>query len=231
MKISAQTLSVLKNFSSINGNILVKQGSTISTISPLKNILASAQVKEKFSQEFAIYDLSQFLGAISLFEDPEFDFRENYVVISSGKRSIKYFYANKNTIIVPPNKEINLPSEDVRFEMTAADISEMLKAASILQLPEVVIESDGTDTRLLATDTKNNSSNSFELSSWAAINNDTFRMVFKADNMKLISGDYSVIISSKGLAQFTNKTESGLLMKLKLKYFIATEASSNYKSI
>ena len=224
MKISNQTLSILKNFSSINGNILVKQGSSLSTISPLKNILASANVKEQFSQEFAIYDLSQFLGAISLFEDPEFDFRETYVVISSGKRSIRYFYANKNTIIVPPNKEITLPSEDMRFNMSASDISEMLKAAAILQLPEVVIESDGVDTRLLTTDTKNSSSNSYELSSWAAINNDEFRMVFKTDNMKLISGDYSVIISSKGLGEFTNEA-------LNLKYFIATEAASNYKSI
>jgi hypothetical protein len=221
MKISSQTLSILKNFSSINGNILVRAGSTLSTISPQKNILASAVVSENFPNTFAIYDLGQFLGAISLFEDPDFDFTDKFVNISSGKRSIKYWFAEPSMIIAAPEKKLQLPTEEVTFDASATSISEVLKAASVLQAPEIAVVSDGTtNTQLVATNVKNDTSNEYHVDVGQA-NSAKFRMVFKSENLKLISGDYKVSISSKGMGKFANE-------KAGLEYFIATESSSKY---
>lgn len=221
MKISSQTLSILKNFASINGNILVRAGSTLSTISPQKNILASAVVSENFPTTFAIYDLGQFLGAISLFEDPDFEFSDKFVTISSGKRSIKYWFAEPSMIVAAPDKKLNLPTEDVKFDATASNISEVLKAASVLQAPEVAVVSDGSsNTQLVATNVKNDTSNEYHVD----VGNSSsakFRMVFKSENLKLIGGDYKVTISSKGMGKFANE-------KAGLEYFIATESSSKY---
>ena len=223
MKISQQTLSILKNFSTINGNILVRAGSTLSTISPQKNILASAQVSENFPTTFAIYDLGQFLGAISLFDDADFDFTEKYVTISSGSRSIRYWYAAPEMIISAPDKKLTLPTEDVKFDATASNISEVLKAASVLQAPEIAVVSDGTNnTQLVATNVKNDTSNEYHVDVGIA-NSAKFRMVFKSENLKLIGGDYKVAISSKGMGHFKNE-------KAGLEYFIATESSSKYQA-
>ena len=221
MKISQQTLSILKNFSTINGNILVRAGSTLSTISPQKNILASAVVSENFPNTFAIYDLGQFLGAISLFEDPDFEFTDKFVNISSGKRSIKYWFAEPSMIIAAPEKKLQLPTEEVTFDASATSISEVLKAASVLQAPEIAVVSDGTtNTQLVATDVKNDTSNEYHVDV-GQVNSAKFRMVFKSENLKLISGDYKVSISSKGMGKFANE-------KAGLEYFIATESSSKY---
>lgn len=221
MKISTQTLSILKNFASINGNILVRAGSTLSTISPQKNILASAVVAENFPSSFAIYDLGQFLGAISLFEDPDFNFTDKYVTISSGARSIRYWFAEPSMIIAAPEKKLSLPTEDVVFDASATAIQEVLKAASVLQAPEIAVVSDGeTNTQLVATNVKNDTSNEYHVDV-GQVNTNKFRMVFKSENLKLIGGDYKVSISSKGMGRFHNE-------KAGLEYFIATEASSKF---
>ena len=223
MKISQQTLSVLKNFASINGSILIRAGSTVATISPQKNILASAQVTENFPVTCAIYDLGQFLGAISLFDDPDFDFTDKYVTISSGTRSIRYWYAEPSMIVSAPEKKLTLPTEDVKFDATASNISEVLKAASVLQAPEVAVVSDGTNnTQLVALNVKNDTSNEYHVD--VGTNSSAkFRMVFKSENLKLMGGDYKVAISSKGMGHFKNE-------KAGIEYFIATEASSKYQA-
>jgi hypothetical protein len=224
MKISQQTLSILKNFASINGNILIRAGSNISTISPQKNILSNANVTESFPVQFAIYDLSQFLSAISLFEDPDFDFNESYVTISSGRRSIKYFYAEPSMILASPDKKLTLPTTEVDFVATAGNISEVLKASAVLQTPEIVVscDEDSTQIELIATAVNNNTSNRYAVAVDAS-SEDTFRMVFKSENLKLIPGDYRVSISAKGMGRFFNE-------KLGLEYFIATETTSKYGS-
>lgn len=221
MKISSQTLSILKNFASINGNILVRAGSTLSTISPQKNILASAVVAENFPTQFAIYDLGQFLGAVSLFEDPDFNFTDKYVTISNGARSIRYWFAEPSMIIAAPDKKLSLPSEDVVFDASATSIQEVLKAASVLQAPEIAVVSDGaTNTQLVATNVKNDTSNEYHVDV-GQVNANKFRMVFKSENLKLINGDYKVSVSAKGMGRFHNE-------KAGLEYFIATEASSKF---
>jgi len=223
MKISTNTISLLKNFSSINGNVLVRAGSTLSTISPQKNILATAAVTEQFPVSFAIYDLSQFLGAISLFDDPDFEFSEKYVTISSGKRSVRYWFAEPSMIVAAPEKKLVLPTAEVEFEATAANISEVLKAASVLQAPEIAVVSDGTtNIQLVATNVKNDTANEYHVDVNES-SKDKFRMVFKSENLKLISGDYKVSVSSKGMGRFLNE-------KASLEYFIATETSSKYSA-
>lgn len=224
MKISKQTIDVLNNFASINPSIVVKSGvAALSTISPQKNILATAQVVEKFDSGFAIYDLKQFLSAISLFDDPDFTFEDKYVTISHGRRNVKYFYADPSMITVPPDKEYTQPKTEVEFEITAAQLAEILKAASILQAPEIAVRSDGKNkTKVVATTVKNSTSNEFDVEV-DHTSDVPFQMVFKSENLKMMPGDYKVAISSKGLGQFVSD-------KLQARYFIATETSSKYGS-
>jgi hypothetical protein len=221
MKISAQTIALLKNFSSINSSIAVKKGSTLKTITEQNNILAVATVPEEFDTGFAIYDLSQFLGAVSLFDDPDFEFEPNFVRIKQGTRSIRYFYAHESMVKAPPDKSIALPKVDVQFVLNEKQLNEILKAASVLQITEIAVMSSGDGkTRIVAIDSKNATSNEFAIE----VDHESeskFRIIFKADNLKMIAGDYVVKISAKGIAQFTNE-------KLGVDYFIATEASSEF---
>lgn len=222
MKISTQTLNVLKNFSSINASILVKPGSVLKTLSPQNNIMAEAAVAEDFPKAFAIYDLSQFLSAVSLFDDPDFDFQESFVKIGSGNRCIRYYFADPSMVKAAGDKKIVLPSKDVSFTITEKQLNEILKAASVLQVPEIAVMSDGdSKTRVVATEVKNNTSNEFSVEVDHESSN-KFKLIFKAENLKMIPGDYLVEICSKGIARFFNE-------KLAVEYFIAIETSSEFK--
>ena len=138
MKLSDSTLTVLKNFAGINNSILVKQGSKLRTISVAKNILAEADISEDFPKDVAIYDLNQFLNGLSLHQDPNLDFtEESYLTIREGKRRVKYFYADPQVIISPPEKEISLPTEDVCFQLESVTLEKLLKAAAVYQLPDL----------------------------------------------------------------------------------------------
>jgi hypothetical protein len=221
MKISATTLNLLKNFAGINASILVKPGSTLKTITPQNNVMAEASVPETFDRGFAIYDLSQFLSAVSLFDDPDFDFQDTYVRINQGNRAIRYFFADPSMVKAAGDKKVALPSIDIEFEISEKQLNEVLKASSVLQVPEIAVVSDGASTtRVKATDTTNNTSNDFSVEVDHSSDN-KFKMIFKAENLKMIAGDYKVAISSRGIAHFKNE-------KLNVEYFIATEKSSEY---
>ena len=138
MKLSDNTLTILKNFAGINNSILVKGGTRLRTISVAKNILAEADITEEFPRDFAIYDLNQFLNGLSLHQDPDLDFQQDsYLSIKEGKRRVKYFFADPNVIIAPPEKEINLPSKDVCFQLDSASLEKLVKAAQVYQLPDL----------------------------------------------------------------------------------------------
>ena len=138
MKLSDSTLTVLKNFAGINNSILVKQGSKLRTISVAKNILAEADISEDFPKDVAIYDLNQFLNGLSLHQDPNLDFSaDSYLTIKEGKRRVKYFFADPQVIIAPPEKEISLPTEDVCFQLESVTLEKLLKAAAVYQLPDL----------------------------------------------------------------------------------------------
>lgn len=221
MKISATTLNLLKNFSGVNASILVKPGSVLKTISPQNNIMAEAQVDEDFETGFAIYDLSQFLSAVSLFADADFDFQDQFVKISSGNRAIRYYFADPSMVKAAGDKKVALPSVDVAFDLSEKQLQDILKAASVLQVPEIAIVSNGAGkTAVKATDTTNNTSNDFSVE--VDHESDTkFKLIFKAENLKMIAGDYKVEICARGIARFYNE-------KLRVEYFIATESKSEY---
>jgi hypothetical protein len=221
MKLSDNTLTLLKNFAGINQSILVKQGNKLRTISIAKNILAEAEISEEFPRDFAIYDLNQFLNGLSLHQDPDLDFTEDsYITIREGKRRVKYFYADPNVIISPPEKEIKLPSEDVCFQLETGSLEKLVKAAAVYQLPDISAIGDAGVIRLVVRDKKNDTSNEYSII--VGETDEQFTFNFKVENIsKIVSGAYDVVVSSKLLSQFTNS-------KHNLSYWIALEPDSTF---
>ena len=221
MKISSQTLQVLKNFASINPNLLVKPGSVLSTISTNKNIFAKATVTEQFPASFAIYDMQQFLGVISIFDDPDFTFGENSVIVSSEGRSVEYVYANQEMVVAPSEgvaEKIAVKNPEITFDLTAQGLNEVIKATAILQLDKINVVSKNGVVSVVVADPKNPSSNKFSLKVNGTSTAD-LAMAFAAENLKLIAGDYKVNISSNGVSSFKND-------KLNLEYFVAADVKS-----
>ncbi len=221
MNLSDKTLTILKNFAGINNSILVKQGNKLRTISVAKNILAEATIEEEFSRDFAIYDLNQFLNGLGLHQDPELDFSENsYLTIREGKRRVKYFFADPQVIISPPEKEITLPSEDVKFQLDTTSLEKLLKAAAVYQLPDLSAVGEAGVVKLVVRDKKNDTSNEFAIVVGETDKNFTFN--FKVENIKIIPTTYTVVVSSKLLSRFTNDDHD-------LKYYIALEPDSTFE--
>jgi len=221
MNLSEKTLTILKNFAGINNSILVKKGNSLRTISVAKNILAEAEIVEDFSRDFAIYDLNQFLNGLGLHQDPDLDFTENsYLTIREGKRRVKYFFADPNVIISPPDKEISLPTEDVHFQLDSVTLEKLLKAAAVYQLPDFSAVGGAGVVKLVVRDKKNDTSNEFAIV--VGETDKEFSFNFKVENIKIIPGAYDVVVSSKLLSQFTNSTYN-------LKYFIALEPDSTFE--
>jgi len=217
MKICDATFDVLKNFSTINQSLAFKSGNVVRTVSPQKNILAQATVSESFPVDFAIYELNQFLGLSTLFEDPDFDFGTARVTIKEGSSKANYTYADPSMITTPPEKNIDLPSQEVTFRLTKDDFKRVLNGAHGLQLPEVVVRGADGNISFVATDTKNPNSNEF--SAEVGTTDSTFQFVFKTENMKFLPDDYGVTISAKGIAHFNGST---------VQYWVATESNSQY---
>ena len=220
MKLSDKTLSVLKNFSTINQSILFKQGTKLRTISVMKNILAEATITEEIPTDFGIYDLSQFLNGLSLHQSPELDFtNEGHVVIKEGRMRSKYFFADPNVIITPPDKAIDLPSEDVSFELRTEQLDKLLKAAAVYQLPDLAVVGGEGVVKILVRDKKNDTSNDFSIV--VGETDKEFSFNFKVENIKILPGTYDVIVSQKLLSRFVSKNHD-------LTYFIALEPDSTF---
>jgi hypothetical protein len=220
MKLSDNTLTILKNFAGINNSILVKEGNRLRTISVAKNILAEADISEEFPRDFAIYDLNQFLNGLSLHQDPDLDFKEeSYLSIREGKRRVKYFFADPNVIIAPPEKEINLPSQDICFQLDSASLEKLVKAAAVYQLPDLSAIGEAGVVKLVVRDKKNDTSNEYAIVVGETDQEFTFN--FKVENIKIIPGAYDVVVSSKLLSQFTNT-------RYNLTYYIALEPDSTF---
>ena len=211
---------VLKNFAGINNSILVKKGSKLRTMSVAKNILAEADITEDFPREFGIYDLNQFLNGLSLHQDPNLDFSEDtYLTIREGKRRVKYFFADPQVIVSPPEKEINLPTQDVCFQIESITLDKLLKAAAVYQLPDLsAVGKDGV-IKLVVRDKKNDTSNEFAIV--VGETDKEFSFNFKVENIRIIPGSYNVVISSKLLSKFSNEN-------LNLVYYIALEPDSTF---
>jgi len=228
MKISKETLDVLKNFASINSNILVTPGNKLKTISNYKNVLAQTTVEEDFTTEFGIWDLNKFLGVVSLFQDPEFEFQEKYVSISGSNSSkVKYFYSEPK-LLTTVTKELKMPPSVVSCQIVESDFKEIQKAASVLQLPDIKIETSKDDVGqivLTVTDRKDPSSNEYSFDVGRQETEEAkFGFYFKVENLKMMSGDYNVEICENSVAKFVNESSD-------LTYWVAMEPDSHYKAL
>ena len=220
MKLSKGTLDILKNFSNINQSICFKEGTELSTLSIQKNILSRANVEEKFPKDFAIYDLSEFLSGLTLFNNPEFVFEnDNFVLIKDDKTVSRYFFADPSTIITPPEKRVDLPSKDVFFTVAWSDLSNIIKAASIYQIADLAVVGDGSEIKLLVSDKKNKTSNSYAVR--VGSTDAKFNFNFKVENLKLLPADYEVTISRQNASLFRDANKD-------LEYLIALEPDSVY---
>lgn len=219
MKLDPRALQILKSFSAINPSIHVKEGKVLSTISPTKTVLARATLTDtEFDSEFAVYDLTRFLGVLSLFDTPELDIDGKTINIS-GKNgdSISYVCADPSNIVTPPDKELKLPSQDVKFTLKEADFTRVIKALSVLGLPEIAVVGDGSKVYLQAADSKNPTGDVYKTP--VGETDKTFRVIFKSENLKILPGEYEVTISNKGLSLFVGPD---------VQYFIAVEGSSKF---
>jgi hypothetical protein len=205
LKLSKFTVDVLKNFASINPNLVIKEGSTFSTIAEAKNIMATVQVPETFSKTFGVYDLNEFISAMGLLEDANIELLDDMAVLSTDSAKVKYRFANPS-VLTTPQKEIKMPSTDIKLAITSNTLNQIRKAASVLGQSVL--------------DPKDASANTYniELSEKHTLNKE-FSLEFLIDNLKLFSGNYNVEISSKLISQWTHA-------EFALTYFIALEKSS-----
>jgi hypothetical protein len=224
MKLSDHTVDVLKNFASINQNLIIKEGSTLTTMSAMKNIVAKAEVEESFDKEVAIYDLNEFLASISLFTSPILDFNEGFVTIkeeNNPKNSLKYFYSDPS-VVTSPNKTITMPSKEVSFKLNGENLNKLKRAAGVIQAPDLVLEKKNTDVFLTVKDKKNDTANTFSIDVDTVADGSDFKFFFKVENLKLMDGDYDVDISSKNISHLASSNKD-------VEYWVALEPESSYE--
>tara|TARA_Y100000389_G_scaffold72636_1_gene69414 strand:+ start:31407 stop:32069 length:663 start_codon:yes stop_codon:yes gene_type:complete len=217
MKFSERTLTILKSFAGINKSILMKEGSVLKTITPEKTLIAIANIPDEIPSEACIYDMSRFLSILSLYEDPDVEFHDKYFIISEGRRRTKYIYADISMIHTPPEKEISIPTADVVVDVKWDDLQSVLKAAGVLQFSEVAFVGDGGKCYLKAIDSTTDNADDYDVE--IGETDDTFKIIIKTDNLKLLPQDYRVTLCSKGISEFRGKDVT---------YFVAIDSKSTY---
>jgi|TARA_R110000765_G_scaffold53533_1_gene107316 hypothetical protein len=229
MQLHNDTIDILKNFALINPSIAFTPGNDLQTIAPSKIILAKAKIKDSWPTSGAIYDLSRFLGVISLFEKPEFDFTETQVIIKGSTQTVNYTFADSSMILTPPtDKDLYIDKPDIDLDIPGSKITAVLKAAAVLQLPEVALMCDGSMVYLQVLDSQNPSSDDYkqELQTWN--NQSTFRIIFGTENFKMMPYDYNLKIESHKdggrIAQFTCLSDK----RPGLVYWVATKLNSTF---
>ena len=226
MKLSNETLSVLKNFGAINQGIMFKKGKTLKTVSSHKNILAEVNISEEIPADFGVYDLNNFLSVVSLHkEDPSFEFDPHHVVIcgNKGRSKIKYRFCDPTMIVLPPEKQLTMPETDISFELASEDFEWIMRAANVLSSPHIAVDSDGAKIILVTLDLQNDSAHTESLEMGDNTTGSKYRMIFRTENLsKILPGAYEVKISSKGISHFKNKN-------LPLQYWISTEMGSKFQ--
>lgn len=223
MELKESTLSVLKNFASINPNIVIAEGNTLKTITEAKNVLAEATVEENFPKTVGVYDLSEFLGVLNLVDVPKLTFEDDYAIVSdsSGRSKVKYFFSDIE-MLTTPSKSITMPSDDVKFYLDAGTLSKLKRASSTLGHTEVSVKPVSSGViELSIVDSQNVTSNTFSIEVDGEFTEENFNFVLNINNMKIIDGDYDVTISSKLISNFVNKG-------VPIQYWIALEKSSTF---
>ena len=224
MKLSSNTTMVLKNFATINQNLVIKEGSELLTMSSMKNIVAKATVEENFPKEIAIYDLNEFLASLSIFKSPVLEFEEQYLTIKEEDqphKKLTYFYSDPS-VVQSPTKTITKPSEEVKFHLDMNKLLEMKRAAGVIGSPDMVLQKSSGNSSLLVKDKKNDTANNYS-SDIKTDGDGEYKFFFKVENLKLFDGDYDVKISSKNISHFKND-------KSNIEYWIALEPESTYSN-
>ena len=217
MKLSDNTISVLKNYSTINQNLMINMGSTLSTMSAMKNIVAKATVEETFEQDVAIYDLNEFLACMSLFQNLDLDFQDDFVIMKGeSNNSLKYWYSDPS-VVTTVSSAIEMPECEVNFTLSTEQLSDITKAAATIGAPDMVLEGGN----LRVTDKKNDTANSYSMNLFEDTSGVDYKFWFKVENLKLLPGSYSVNVSSKKISYFKNNN-------VNVEYFIALEPESAY---
>lgn len=220
MKLSTETISILRNFSQINQSIYFRKGNKIRTMALMENIFAEVIVDETFESDFGIYHLNQFISALSLHDNPDLDFSNpSYVSLNDGKRKAKYFFADSAVIKYPPDKDIVLPSEDFCFTLETQDLEKLIKASNTYQIFDLVVVGDGKEINLVVKDNNNPSSNEFSVT--VGQTDQKFNLYFRMENLRIIPGTYDVVISKRLLARFKNSNKP-------LTYYITLEVNSTF---
>lgn len=222
MELSEKTLTVLRNYATINPNVVINEGDEIKTISEAKNVLSSAKLDVQFPKTFGIYDLSEFLSVLSLINSPRLTFEDNYVLVgdNSGRTRIKYFYSDIDILTVP-SKDIVMPECEVSFSFDKETLSRVKRAASVLGHNEMSLTVVDDVLVLSVIDQNDKTSNVFSIDVDGTYKNPNFSFVFNISNLKMVEDDYRVDISSKLISHFVND-ESGI------QYWVALEKSSTY---
>lgn len=219
MRLSKETIDILKNFASINMSLLFREGKKLKTVDASKAVMAVANISETIPREFAIYDLNQLIGLMSMFKEPELKFGDKSLRIQDLSDSASFVYAAKEAIVSAPDKEVNFPGAEIEFSLNGDTLIRALRAASILAVTHVAIIGKDGKTYLAALDANNNSSHMWETVVGKSDTN--YRMIFRLDNLKVLPRDYNVVISSKGISKFSSTTGDVV-------YYIATETSSKF---
>ena len=224
MKLSNETIGVLKNFGSINQNLVIKEGNIMTTMSAMKNIVAKADVTETFPREVAIYDLNEFLSSLSLFAEPVLDFQEQYMTMKDegSKATLKYWYSDPS-VVTSPSKMITMPSEDVKLTLASEDIEKLKRAASVVQAPDMVLEKTDAGVSLMVCDKKNTTANNYAIDVECDSDAKSFKFYFKVENLKLLPGTYDITISQKNISNFKNSNKN-------VEYWIALDPESTYEA-
>lgn len=218
MKISKDTMSLLKNYAAINSNLLLKPGNKLATVSVNKTVASSATISETFPSEFGIYDLNAFLGAVLMFDDPELTFTDKFVTIAQDNSKIKY-YAADASVLSYPNKDIQFPDAQIEFKLTSAIMSSIQRTAGCLKASDVSIEGNGSEITLIVGDKKNPTGNTYE--TIVGSTDLTFKANIKIENLKMINDDFNVSISNKRISRFSSVSSD-------LVYYVAVEADSSF---
>lgn len=218
MQFSNETLTVLKNFSTINPSIAFKPGKTLATISPTKTILARASIAEEIESSAAVYDLNRFLATLSLLGEPSVEFGDKRFNIVKNKKVVYYTYTSEEMIVTPPAKELKMPSTEIEFDVTWEELESVIRAAGVLQLPDIEFSTDGSTVNISAVNAKNSTSDRYDIEidcKDAVTPDESMKMFIKQENLKLLPRDYRVALSSRGMAHFKGSD---------IEYFIALDA-------
>jgi len=228
--LTERTMRVLKSFSTINPSIVLKPGNKIKTISNQKTIMAEANIDQTFDKESAIYDLNRFLGTVSLFETPVLEFKDKTINITEGKKKVTYTLTEPSMVVTPPGNAMKMPECEINVNLAWSQIDDVLKAASVLQLPEISFTGRGKDVILETIDPKSPTSDTYGITIGENTTGNDFNFFMKVENIKLIPNDYKVSISSGGLATFYNVEEvDGNVPDPKyVRYWIAIESNSKF---